>query len=109
MRCSRATKTWWCRTLLLYLAAYVLYIDGVNTVIKMSVDYGLAIGLDDGGMLKALLITQFVGVPAAMVFGLAASKVGVKAGIGFGLAVYMLVCFWGWRMTTIREFFILAI
>ena len=57
------------RPLLWFLAAYVLYIDGVNTIIKMAIDYGMSLGLDQGGLIKALLLTQFVGFPAALAYG----------------------------------------
>jgi UMF1 family MFS transporter len=57
------------RRLLYFLGGYILYIDGVNTVIKMAVVFGRAIGLDSAGMLLALIVTQFVAFPAAIVFG----------------------------------------
>ena len=57
------------RPLWLFLVAYWLYIDGVNTVIKMAVDFGLALGLPAASLLGALLLTQFVAFPAAIVFG----------------------------------------
>jgi UMF1 family MFS transporter len=96
------------KVVLTFLAAFVLYNDAVNTIIKMAVDYGKAIGLDNAGMFKALLITQFVGFPAAIVFGRLGEKIGPKRGILTGLAVYAGVCFWGWRMTTQNEFFAMA-
>ncbi len=57
------------RVVAVFLLAYWLYIDGVNTVIRMAVDYGMAIGLESNDLIVALLITQFVGFPAAIVFG----------------------------------------
>ncbi len=97
------------RRILLFLAAYVLYIDGVNTVIKMAVDFGRSIGLDTAGMMKALLVTQFVAFPAAIVFGRIGEKFGAKRGIMLGIVVYAGVCLFATRMDTQREFFIMAV
>jgi len=57
------------RTVLLFLLAYWLYIDGVDTIVRMAVDYGLALGFAANSLIIALLITQFVGFPSALVFG----------------------------------------
>ena len=96
------------RQVLLFLAAYILYIDGVNTVIKMATDFGLAIGLDAGSMMKALMITQFVAFPAAIAFGRIGEKFGAKRGIMIGIVVYAGVCLFATRMTTEKEFMIMA-
>lgn len=96
------------RRLLLFLGGYVLYIDGVNTVIKMATDFGLAIGLDDGAMLLALLVTQFVGFPSAIAFGRIGEKIGAKRGILIGVAVYAGVCVFATRMDSSAEFFVMA-
>ena len=97
------------RRLLFFLGGYVLYIDGVNTVIKMAVDFGKAIGLDSGGMLMALIVTQFVAFPAAIAFGRIGEKFGAKRGIMIGIAVYAGVCVFATRMDSQREFFIMAV
>lgn len=97
------------RRLLWFLGAYILYIDGVNTVIKMAVDFGRSIGLDTGGMMKALLVTQFVAFPAAIAFGRIGEKFGAKRGLLIGIVVYAGVCLFATRMTTITEFFIMAV
>ena len=62
------------KTVFLFLFAYWLYIDGVDTIIRMAVDYGLSLGFKDTDLIVALLITQFVGFPAALIFG----KLGEK-------------------------------
>lgn len=97
------------RRLLYFLGGYILYIDGVNTVIKMAVDFGLSIGLDTAGMMKALLVTQFVAFPAAILFGRIGEKFGAKRGIILAIFVYAGVCIFATRMNTIREFFIMAV
>jgi UMF1 family MFS transporter len=96
------------RRILLFLAAYILYIDGVNTVIKLATDFGLAIGLDQGALMKALVVTQFVAFPAAILFGRIGEKWGAKRGIMIGIVVYAGVCLFATRMNSEREFFIMA-
>lgn len=91
-----------------FLLAYWLYIDGVDTIVRMAVDYGLAIGFGSSDLLAALLLTQFVGFPSALVFGRIGDKYGPKAGIVIALIVYVLVVFFAWRMTHSHEFYILA-
>lgn len=97
------------RGLLLFLAAYVLYIDGVNTVIKMATDFGLSIGLNDADLIKALLVTQFVAFPAAIAFGRIGERFGAKKGITIGIIVYAGVCVYATRMNSAREFFVMAV
>ena len=53
----------------LFLAAYWLYIDGIDTIIRMAVDYGMSIGFAYQDLILALLITQFVGFPSALLYG----------------------------------------
>ena len=97
------------RTVLVFLIAYWLYIDGVHTVIRMAVDYGLAIGLDANGLIVALLVTQFVGFPAAVAFGRVGERWGARTGILCGLIVYVFACTWGYLMKELWEFFVLAV
>jgi UMF1 family MFS transporter len=93
----------------LFLIAYWLYIDGIDTIIRMAVDYGLSLGFDQNSLIAALLITQFVGFPAALVFGWLGSRYGAKAGILTGLVIYMIVTVWASLMSTSTEFYILAL
>jgi UMF1 family MFS transporter len=96
------------RVVFVFLVAYWLYIDGVHTVIRMAIDYGLAIGLDANDLIVALLLTQFVGFPAALVFGRLGERIGAKTGILIGLGVYIFVCVWGYFMRESWEFYLLA-
>ena len=75
----------------------------------MAVDYGLSLGLATDGLLTALLITQFVGFPAALVFGYLGERMGAQRGVWLAIFVYVLVVFWAWRMATITEFYALAV
>jgi len=99
------------RVLLVFLIGYWLYIDGVNTVIKTAVFFGdRVLGLDQGSLVAALLLTQFVAFPAALGFGWLGKKIGPRPAILIGLAVYIAALFyaWGWLEDS-RDFFNLAI
>jgi len=92
----------------LFLIGYWCYIDGVDTITRMAVDYGLSLGFDADNLVIALLVTQFVGFPAAVAFGKIGEKWGAKTGIYIGIAVYVAVCVWAYQMKTVREFYVLA-
>jgi UMF1 family MFS transporter len=96
------------RVVFVFLLAYWLYIDGVYTVIRMAIDYGLAIGLNANDLIAALLLTQFVGFPAAVVFGRLGERIGAKPAILIGLGVYIFACIWAYFMRESWEFYILA-
>lgn len=97
------------RTLLWFLLAYWFYIDGVNTIIKMAVDYGLSIGLAQASLIAALLLVQFVGFPAALAFGWLGKRIGPRAGIFIGIAVYVGVAGYAYFLDSEAEFFVLAV
>jgi len=96
------------KTLFLFLLAYWLYIDGVDTIIRMAVDYGISIGLESNDLIVALLITQFVGFPSAIGFGFLGNKIGAKRAIFAAIAVYLFVTLWAPFMETSQEFYIMA-
>ena len=96
------------KVVLLFLVGYWFYIDGLNTIISMAVDYGLSLGFESKSLLLALLITQFVGFPAAIVFGWIGEKLGAKTGIFIGLGIYLGVTVYGYTMQNEREFYVLA-
>lgn len=97
------------KTVFLFLLAYWLYIDGVDTIIRMAVDYGMSIGLASNDLIVALLITQFVGFPSAIGFGLLGKRIGAKWAIFAAITVYLFVTVWAPFMETNREFYVLAI
>lgn len=97
------------KTLFTFLLAYWCYIDGVDTIIRMSVDYGISLGFDTQDLVKALLITQFVGFPSALLFGLLGRYWGVRQAIYLALGVYMAVTVWGAFMDRPMEFYLLAV
>lgn len=93
----------------LFLLAYWFYIDGVDTVIVMSVDYGKTLGFPEDSLITALLITQFIAFPAAIVFGFLGNKLGAKKGILIGLAAYVVITIGASQMQTVKGFYALAI
>ncbi len=96
------------RPLVWFLLAYWLYIDGVNTVIKMAVDYGLALGFPQQSLIAALLITQFVGFPAALAFGWLGKRIGARSGIFIAIAVYGCATIAAYWMREVQHFYLLA-
>jgi len=97
------------RIVLLFLLAYLLYIDGVGTVARMAMDYGMALGFDEKKLIVALLITQFVGFPASIAFGHFGARFGAKAGITIGLGTYIAATLWAYWMESTWEFYALAV
>ena len=97
------------RPTLWFLAAYWLYIDGVNTVIKMAVDYGLSLGFVAAQLLAALLLTQFVAFPAALAFGWLGQRIGARKGIFVALTVYAAATCFAYFLSDIRDFYLLAV
>ncbi|MEE9527611.1 MAG: MFS transporter [Syntrophobacteria bacterium] len=97
------------RVVFLFLIAYWLYIDGVDTIVRMAVDYGMSLGFPADSLIVALLIVQFVGFPAAILFGKLGEKLGTKTSILLGLGVYIGVTVWGRFMDSPGEFYVLAV
>ncbi|MDF1594388.1 MAG: MFS transporter [Desulfobacterales bacterium] len=96
------------KTIFLFLLAYWFYIDGVDTIIRMAVDYGLSIGFDANHLILALLIVQFVGFPAALLFGKLGQRWGARRAIFLAIGIYMLITLWGTMMRSPKEFYVLA-
>jgi MFS transporter, UMF1 family len=97
------------RALTLFLAAYWLYIDGVNTIIKMAVDYGLSLGFEANSLIVALLITQFVAFPAALAFGWIGKRFGTRNGLLLAISVYLVITLWACWLDNVREFYAMAV
>jgi len=96
------------RNLLWFLAAYWLYIDGVYTIIKMAVDYGLSQGLSATDVTGAILLTNFLGFPAALAFGVLGDRIGPRAAIFLALSVYIVATVLAVFLTTALHFYALA-
>lgn len=97
------------KSLLFFLLGYLFYIDGVNTIVKMAVDYGISIGLEPADLIKALLLVQFIGFPAAIIFGLIGERLGPRKGIWLCLLAYLGVTVFAYQITNANQFYILAI
>lgn len=97
------------KTVFLFLFAYWCYIDGVGTVIRMAVDYGLSLGFSSNDLILALLIVQFVGFPSALAFGRLGQAWGVRKAIFLALGAYMGITVYAMMMTVKLDFYILAV
>ena len=98
------------RVLLVFMVAFFFYIDGVHTVISMATSYGAALGIDSTQLVLALLVTQFVAFPSAIIYGKLAGRVGTLQMIIVAVAAYVgIVLFAAFFLKTAVEFWILAI
>ena len=96
------------RQALLLLVAFLIYNDGVLTIMRMATAYGKGIGLDSGDMILAIMIVQFVGIPCAFLNGALALRIGAKPTILLGLCVYVCIALLGWKMSATWHFYALA-
>ena len=91
-----------------FLLAYFLYMDGVDTIIRMATSYGSDIGISAQSMIGALLLTQFIGFPATLIFGRYSDKFGHKETLSFAIIIYIGVVIFSAQMDSAIEFFIMA-
>ena len=96
------------KSAVIFLIAYFLYMDGVDTIIRMATSYGSDIGLTAESMIGALLLTQFIGFPSTLIFGLYADKFGYKRSLTFAIVVYIGVVLFSSQMDTAIEFYFVA-
>jgi UMF1 family MFS transporter len=96
------------RQAFLMLMAFLLYNDGIQTIQRMATTYGSELNIDQNAMILALLITQFIGVPFAFLFGSLAGRIGAKRAVFLGLSIYAGITLLGYFMTTATEFLVLA-
>lgn len=97
------------RPVWLFLLAYWLYIDGVDTIIVMAVDFGMKLGFADDALIQALLLVQFIGFPAAIVFGRLGERLGTRRAIFIALGVYLAVTVWAYFLETVAQFYAMAV
>ena len=97
------------REAFVFLLAFLVYNDGIQTMIRMATIYGTEIGINETDMIAALLLTQFIGVPFAFMFGMVAGRVGAKRAVFGGLAVYAVITALGYYMRTATHFYALAV
>ena len=96
------------RQAFLLLLAFLLYNDGIQTIIRMASIYGAEIGIDRNAQIAAFVMVQFVGVPCAFAFGAMADRIGPKRALFLGLAVYVGISILGYFMRSTWHFFALA-
>lgn len=97
------------KKLLFFILAYFCYIDGVYTIISLATSYGGEVGIDSTSMILALLLTQFVAFPFAILSGKLGSKYGPIKIIKFYIIGYMLICLFGYQLDQAWEFWVLAV
>jgi UMF1 family MFS transporter len=97
------------RQAFLLLIAFLIYNDGIGTIIRMASPYAAEIGIPQGTAAASLLIVQIVGVPFAVLFGLLAGKIGAQRGIYLALAVFISIAIYGYFMRTPLQFFTLCV
>ncbi len=97
------------RDLALFLLAFLIYNDGIGTIIKLATTYGREIGITTSTLIGALVLTQFVGVPFALAFGSLAERIGAKRGLYVALCGYTLISTLGYFMTEEWQFWALAL
>ncbi len=93
----------------LMLLAFLVYNDGIQTIIRMATAYGTEIGIPSSALTVAVLIVQFVGIPFAFLFGMLADRIGPKRAIFLGLLAYTAISIIGYFMKSARDFYILAV
>jgi len=105
------------KPILWFLAAYLFYIDGVNTIIMMASNYGTTIGFTDNQIITAFFIVQVFGVPCAILFGWAGGKIGPRKMMFVAILLYIGVTAYGAFLDTtpihfmgveLSEMFVLA-
>lgn len=93
----------------LFLLAYFFYIDGVDTIIKMSTSFGKDVGISDTSLLLALLLTQIVAFPAVLVCSKLARRFSSKKIISSSILVYIGICIFGFMLQSAWQFWVLAV
>jgi MFS transporter, UMF1 family len=96
------------RPVILFLLAYWMYIDGVNTIMKMAVDYGLALGFPASSLITSILMIQFIGFPMTLLFGWLGDRISPLLGIFVAIVVYTAVTFYAVQMTSVAEFYVMG-
>jgi UMF1 family MFS transporter len=96
------------RQAFLMLLAFLIYNDGIQTIIKMATAYGTELGIGQNALIGAILLVQFVGIPCSFLFGVLAQRIGAKRAVFLGLLAYTAISVLGYFMKTAAHFYLLA-
>jgi MFS transporter, UMF1 family len=96
------------RQAFLMLLAFLIYNDGIQTIIKMATAYGTELGIGQSALIGAILLVQFVGIPCSFLFGMLAGRIGAKRALFVGLLAYTAISVLGYFMKTAAHFYLLA-
>jgi MFS transporter, UMF1 family len=91
------------------LVAFLIYNDGIGTIIRMAAIYGAEKGIDQGVLIGSILMVQFIGIPFTFLFGIIAGRIGAKNAIFGGLVVYTGISVLGYFLETATHFILLAV
>lgn len=97
------------KNIFLYLLAFFFFIDGVYTIIEMATAYGSALGLDSTGLLLALLVTQIVAFPCALIFSKLSKKYATDFLIKICILAYFGIAVFAIQLDKQWEFWLLAV
>jgi UMF1 family MFS transporter len=97
------------RQAFLMLLAFLIYNDGIQTIIKMATAYGTEMGIGQSSLIGAILLVQFVGIPCSFLFGMLAGRIGAKHSLFLGLLLYTAISVLGYFMKTAAHFYLLAV
>ncbi len=97
------------KNIFIFLLAYFLYIDGVDTIIRMAAIYGRDIGISASDLLVILLVIQFIAFPFALVYGKLAQKFSTKTMLLVGIGVYTCITIYAYFLQTVAQYWVLAI
>ena len=92
----------------IFLLSYWFYIDGVDTIVKMAVDYGVTLKFPDSALITALLMVQFIAFPCALLFNLLSQKIGIKQSIMTGIIGYVIITLLAFIMSQMWHLYTLA-
>ncbi len=96
------------KPIFLFLLAYWIYIDGVDTIIRMAINYGLALGFSSSDLLIALLVTQFVAFPGTLMINKISEYFTCEFAIIGCLIMYLAITILAYNLDSIFEFYLIA-
>ncbi|CAN5880159.1 MFS transporter [soil metagenome] len=97
------------RQAFLMLLAFLVYNDGIGTIIRMAQIYGAALGLDRNALIGAIFLAQIIGIPFTFLFAGLAGRIGPKHAILLGLGVYVGVTIYAYFLDSAGEFYAMAV